>query len=152
MNYLLTFNESYLSNLTGMVLLSTLLSVSNVSKGQYNTHKIEQKAELSRLDMDGVLDVLDSLHSKGYTEYHKTVLSGDNFLFTSYSNVDFSQALLFANKDAELKMRHLGKIGEQLILRYTELNTWTVVIITEILDEDEPVNYNRATDNRESKW
>lgn len=150
MHYLISFNESYIRNLTGTLLLTTLLSISNVAKGQYNKNQIEQKAELSRLNKNEVLDIMDSLYKKGFVDHQVSKLDGDDFLFTTNADARFSQAVSVAAQDADLKMKYLGKSGKQYILKLNKLNTWKVIIITEIMDEDEPMLYDRESDTR--KW
>src|ERR1700761_1515809 len=135
MIYLFSYNESFIRNLTGAILLSTLLSISNVAKGQNTKYHIEKKAELSTIDKENLLDILDSLYKKGYVDYQKIDLFGDNFLFTSCTDVNFTEALKSAKSDVFIKMKYLGKIGNQHILKYFEKNTWTVIILTEILNE-----------------
>ena len=136
MLYLYSFNESFIKNLTGTVLLSTLLGIGNVAIGQHKNQQIEQKAQLSKMDRESVIDVIKNLHQKGYEDYQKMELNGKNFLFSSCVNMNFSQALSLANEDTKIKIKYLGKMGDQFILRFNQSNTWSVVIITEILDNE----------------
>ncbi len=132
MIHLFTYYESLLGKLTGGILLSTLFGIGSVSNAQ-NKHKIEQKAKMSVLDSVKMLDVIHNLYKKGYEDYQKVDLKGDKFLFSSGTDINFSDALIRAKNDAELKIKYLGEIGNQYILRYTERNTNTVIIISEIL-------------------
>ena len=140
MIYLFSFNESFIKNLTGTVLLSTLLGIGNVAIGQHKNQQIEQKAQLSKMDRESVLDVIKNLHQKGYEDYQKIDINGKSFLFSSCANMNFLQALSLANKDTKIKIKYLGKMGNQFILRFNQSNTWSVVIITEILDNDRDDN------------
>lgn len=144
MIYLLSFNESYLRNLTGAILLSTLLGLSS-AKAQDKLTK--EKAEMCVMDVNKATNVIIELNVTGYDEYkiikdYTSASKNKKFLFSSCTDIKFDMALSLAKADANAKLKLLNKSkGIQHILRYNEVNTWTVVIITEIMDPKDQILY-----------
>lgn len=146
MIYLLTYNESYIKNLTGALLLSTLLNIGTVTAQDKLSRS---KAEMCVMDVNKATNVVIELNVNGYSEYqiinNYTSMSKSmdkKFLFSSSTDIKFETALTLANKDVDTKLKLLHKSkGIQHILRYNEVNTWTVVIITEIINPEDKTLY-----------
>ena len=116
MRYTLTY-ESFFKSLKGGILLASLLGIPNISSGQINKSNIESKAKLAVIDDEVLTNTLDSLEEKGYNVYGRDVdLSGQQFLFSSSSDLKLNKALEEAKADANVKMKYLGVPGKQLIL------------------------------------
>jgi len=157
MKYLTSYKlyESHISNhiKSGLILLTTLLSIPNFANGQ-TKQQIEQKAQLSTLDDESLESLLDSIYSKGYVLYNNKIkLNGNNYLFTSATDLKLKQALSDAKKDANIKIQFLGIEGRQLIFTNKTNSTHSVIIITEIRDENYKPLFDRESDQQNTpKW
>jgi hypothetical protein len=130
MYYLISFNESIISKLTGLTLLTTLLSLSSFSQSKTN---LKQKAELSIIDSNSYYDVIQSLHTKGFDDVQINSMKSNKFLFTSGTDLKYDQAVLDAKNDITSKIKLLDyKIGKQSIYKSNKNNIWTVIIVTEL--------------------
>jgi len=137
MNYLISFNESIISKLTGLTLLSTLLSLSSLSQNKVN---FKQKAELSVIDSNSYLDVITSIHTKGFEDVDVNNIKSDKILFTSGRDLKYDKAISDAKKDISSKMKYLNyNIGKQSIYKSYNNNIWTVIIVTELISKTDDV-------------
>lgn len=132
MIYLHTYNETLKSVVASGMLITSLLTGINTVIAKDSKKQMEQKAKLSVVDVEQLNIIIKDILSKNYEIYKDCFFSGDKFLLTYGTGIKLLEALNIAENDTKIKLKYLGNKGNNKIYVVKLMNTYHVIMITEL--------------------